>query len=106
MTAQVALSFLLLFGAGLFVRSLQNLKTTNPGVELDNLVTFQLPPAMSGYDDERDGDVLRGAARALAARRASSRWLCGRAILAGDEWDSSMSVEGHGRRTAKTCRRS
>ncbi len=40
-TAQVALSFLLLFGAGLFVRSLQNLQTTDTGVALDNLVTFQ-----------------------------------------------------------------
>ena len=28
--AQIALSFLLLFGAGLFVRSLQNLQTTEP----------------------------------------------------------------------------
>jgi predicted lysophospholipase L1 biosynthesis ABC-type transport system permease subunit len=37
---QVALSFLLLFGAGLFVRSLQNLKGTETGVALDNLVTF------------------------------------------------------------------
>ena len=37
-TAQVALSFLLLFGAGLFVRSLQNLQTTDTGVALDNLV--------------------------------------------------------------------
>src|SRR5262249_34669981 len=35
-TVQVALSFLLLFGAGLFVRSLENLKGTNTGVELDN----------------------------------------------------------------------
>ena len=51
--AQVALSFLLLFGAGLFVRSLQNLKGTNTGVELDNLVTFQLSPAYSGYSVER-----------------------------------------------------
>ena len=40
--AQVALSFLLLFGAGLFVRSLQNLKTADTGVALDNLITFQL----------------------------------------------------------------
>ena len=51
--AQVALSFLLLFGAGLFVRSLQNLKGTDTGVELDNLVTFQLSPAYSGYSVER-----------------------------------------------------
>ena len=50
---QVALSFLLLFGAGLFVRSLQNLKTTDTGVALDNLVTFQLSPDLSGYDDQR-----------------------------------------------------
>ena len=51
--AQVALSFLLLFGAGLFVRSLQNLKGTDTGVALDNLMTFQLSPSLSGYDDQR-----------------------------------------------------
>jgi len=40
--AQVALSFLLLFGAGLFVRSLFNLQATDTGFdEMDNLVTFQ-----------------------------------------------------------------
>ena len=44
-TAQVALSFLLLFGAGLFVKSLQNLKATDTGFrDADNLVTFQLSP--------------------------------------------------------------
>src|SRR6185312_5065868 len=52
-TAQVALSFLLLFGAGLFVRSLQNLKTTDTGVALDNLVSFQLSPSLNGYTDQR-----------------------------------------------------
>src|SRR5258706_16467652 len=51
--AQGALSFLLLFGAGLFVRSLQNLKTTDTGVALDNLVTFQLSPALTGYTEAR-----------------------------------------------------
>lgn len=52
-TAQVALSFLLLFGAGLFVRSLQNLQTTDTGVALDNLISFQLSPALSDYDEAR-----------------------------------------------------
>ena len=50
---QVALSFLLLFGAGLFVRSLHNLKSTDTGVALDNLVAFQLSASLSGYDNER-----------------------------------------------------
>src|SRR4029453_6745172 len=52
-TIQVALSFLLLFGAGLFVKSLQNLKTTDPGGALDTLVAFQVSPALSGYDNPR-----------------------------------------------------
>jgi predicted permease len=95
-TAQVALSFLLLFGAGLFVRSLQNLKTTDTGVQLENLITFQLSPALSGYDDNRGQlfyqqllDRLRSAPGVKSAALASV------AILAGDEWDSSMSVEGY-----------
>ena len=65
--AQVALSFLLLFGAGLFVRSLQNLKGTDTGVELDNLVTFQLSPALQRLQRRARGD-LQPAARRSPAR--------------------------------------
>jgi predicted permease len=94
--AQVALSFLLLFGAGLFVRSLQNLKATETGVALDNLVTFQLSPALSGYDNER-ATQLYGALldRIHSAPGVKSAGLAAVAILSGNEWDSSMSVEGH-----------
>ncbi|MPY90111.1 MAG: FtsX-like permease family protein [Luteitalea sp.] len=94
--AQVALSFLLLFGAGLFVRSLQNLETTDTGVGLDNLVMFQLAPALNGYDGLRTGrfyesllDRLRSAPGVQSAALASVP------ILSGTEWDSTMSVEGH-----------
>jgi predicted permease len=95
-TAQVALSFLLLFGAGLFVKSLQNLRMTETGIELDNLVTFQLSPALSGYSNERAtqfyGQLLE---RLRAAPGVKSAGMAGVSILSGSEWDSSISVEGH-----------
>jgi len=95
-TAQVALSFLLLFGAGLFVRSLQNLKTTDTGVAMDNLLTFQLAPALSGYTNERavqfNRDLLE---RLRSAAGVKSAAVASVPILSGDEWDSSTAVEGH-----------
>ena len=95
-TAQVALSFLLLFGAGLFVRSLQNLKTTDTGVALANLVTFQLAPALSGYDNERATIFYRELLDRLGALPGvQSVGMATVPILAGNEWDSSMAVEGH-----------
>ena len=72
MSAQVALSFLLLFGAGLFVQSLQNLKGTDTGVELDNLVTFQLSPALSGYDDQQSGAASTSSCWIACGRRPAS----------------------------------
>jgi predicted permease len=94
--AQVALSFLLLFGAGLFVQSLQNLKRTDTGVALDNLVTFQLSPALSGYDAVRTGQFLDQLQDRLSgAPGVTAVAVAGVPILSGDEWDSTMSVEGH-----------
>jgi predicted permease len=94
--AQVALSFLLLFGAGLFVRSLQNLKTADTGVALENLLSFQLNPALSGYDDAR-GQVFYEQLldRLRAAPGVTSVGLAAVPLLSGDEWDSSVAVEGH-----------
>ena len=95
-TAQVALSFLLLFGAGLFVKSLQNLKGTDTGVALDNLVTFQLAPALSGYNDQRATQFNRDLLERLrSAPGVKSAAMATVPILSGDEWDSSTAVEGH-----------
>jgi predicted permease len=96
-TAQVALSFLLLFGAGLFVRSLQNLKSTDTGFrDIDNLVTFQVSPALNGYDVPRavhfDQELLD---RIRALPGVKSAAYTGVPLLHGWEWDNLMSVEGH-----------
>ena len=94
--AQVALSFLLLFGAGLFVRSLQNLQTTDTGVALDNLVTFQLNPALSGYENQQGVNFYRDLLDRLnSSPGVKSAGTAAVSILAGDEWDNTMSVEGH-----------
>src|SRR5687767_1359043 len=95
-TAQVALSFLLLFGAGLFVRSLQNLKTTDTGVALDNLITFQLSPELNGYDTARTRQLYEQLLERLrSVPGVKSAALAAVPILAGTEWDNYMSVEGH-----------
>jgi predicted permease len=94
--AQVALSFLLLFGAGLFVRSLQNLQTTDTGIQMDNLITFRLSPALSGYEEQQTVNFYTELLQRLnSAAGIKSAALASVGVLAGDEWDSTTSVEGH-----------
>jgi predicted permease len=50
---QVALSLLLLIGAGLFLRTLFNLKGQAFGFQPDNLLVFRMNPFLSGYDGEK-----------------------------------------------------
>src|SRR6266540_1192464 len=50
---QVALSLLLLIGAGLFVRTLVNLQRADPGFNTKNLLLFNVSPALNGYQGER-----------------------------------------------------
>ncbi|MEO8597026.1 MAG: ABC transporter permease [Candidatus Solibacter sp.] len=96
-TAQVAFSFLLLVGSGLFVRTLANLQQTNPGFrQLDNLVTFQVDPSLSGYSVPRMQDFysrLLTNIRAVPGVKSAGYAMV--PVLSGDEWDSTMSVEGH-----------
>jgi len=50
---QVALSLLLLVGAGLFVRTLLNLQRVDPGFNTQNLLLFDVEPALIGYKDDK-----------------------------------------------------
>jgi len=51
--AQLALSLLLLVGAGLFARSLFNLLRVDPGFRTERLLTFSIDPRLNGYSKER-----------------------------------------------------
>jgi predicted permease len=47
---QIALSLLLLVGAGLFTRTLANLKSVDVGFVTDHLLAFQINPRLAGYE--------------------------------------------------------
>jgi predicted permease len=52
-TAQVTLSLLLLIGAGLFLRTLTNLRNLGPGFSPERLIGFNLDPSLNGYSSAR-----------------------------------------------------
>src|SRR6185503_16689561 len=64
--AQVGLSVLLLAGAGLFARSLYNLKTLNPGFQADELLGFSIDPSLNGYSRERSVQLFQQLEQELA----------------------------------------
>jgi putative ABC transport system permease protein len=64
---QLALSLLLLVGAGLFVRTLHSLKSLDVGFATDHLVTFTVDPALAGYEPAQDSEVATRVLQTLAA---------------------------------------
>lgn len=46
---QIGFSLLLIVAAGMFVRTIQNLRTVNPGFATEHLLSFSLRPALAGY---------------------------------------------------------
>ena len=56
---QVALAIVVLVGAGLLVRTLQNLRTIDVGFDSHNLVIFGINPSLAGYKDAQIDSFYR-----------------------------------------------
>lgn len=92
---QVALSILLLIAAGLFVRTLQNLKFASTGLVTTRLITFQSEPSLSGYSTERIKQFLREFRQRAEGLPGVAKVGVGTiAKMSGNEWDSTVTVEG------------
>jgi predicted permease len=93
---QVALSLMLLIGAGLFARSLYNLKNIDAGFHTDHIISFAVQPSLSGYRQERMRGLFErlqvNIARLPGIRGASMAEV---ALLAGDNEDTSIVIEGY-----------
>src|SRR5204863_4092325 len=55
--AQVAISLVLLVGAGLFLRTVRNLRSVDVGFERGNLLLLPINPALNGYAADRVRNV-------------------------------------------------
>src|SRR4051812_24829242 len=94
--AQVTVSVLLLIGAGLFIRSLRNLRTLDLGLKTENLIAFNLSPTLNGYTPLRSKQFEKQVfERVGALPGVTGAAFAQMGLLEGNEWDSSMSVEGY-----------
>ncbi|WP_158820477.1 ABC transporter permease [Granulicella sp. S156] len=64
---QVALSLVVLAGAGLLVRTLTNLHQLHPGFDTQNVLLFGLNPKIAGYTDAQTVELYRNVQQRLAA---------------------------------------
>ena len=65
--AQVALSMVVLIGAGLLVRTLRNLHNLNPGFDPQNILLFGVDPHLAGYTDQQTQQLYANLQQRFAA---------------------------------------
>ncbi len=93
---QIALSVLLLGGAGLFVRTLNDLRDVPVGWDTKKVATFELDPSESGYGEAKTAEIVRNATERLkalpgvAAVSATTD-----SELSGDSNTDGYQVQGH-----------
>jgi predicted permease len=94
-TAQVALTLVLLVAAGLFAQSLRNLGRVDLGLKPEHVVTFSVSPALIGYPAERTMSLGRRLTEDLQAlpgvRNVTAAQI---ATLTGNDSGGGVTTEG------------
>lgn len=92
--AQVALSMVVLIGAGLFLRTLNSLRSIRPGFDTRNILLFSVDPALAGYKNENIQNVYDALERKLLALPGViSASYSSVALLDGSLWGSTVTLE-------------
>jgi predicted permease len=93
--AQVALAVVVLVGAGLLVRTLQNLRNVDPGFDTRNLLTFGLDPTLIGYKTPQVDAFYRDLQQRIGAiPGVESVSYSNSTLLSGSLWETGFHLEG------------
>jgi putative ABC transport system permease protein len=93
---QIALSVLLLGAAGLFVRTLDNLRNQPVGFNITHLVTFNVDPTSAGYGEDRTPQIVTNVLAAVSRiPGVASAAGTTDAELSGDNTISGFTIEGY-----------
>ena len=93
---QIGLSLVLLVGAGLFSRTLSNLKTSDVGFVTDHLLTFQLDPRLAGYHPAAVTSLYKRLLETLAVQPGvQSVGMTDDPVLAQSDSTFSIAVPGY-----------
>ena len=93
--AQVGVSLVLLVGAGLFLKTLGNLRDVDVGFNPANVLLFQVDPTPNGYDEDRTVAVFDRIAESLRTiPGVQSVSLSNLAFLGGSVWTSTLHTQG------------
>ena len=99
---QVALSIVVLIGAGLVVRTLRNLRSIHPGFDTRNLLLFSINPTLQKYSDSKIQSLYRDLQERLAALPGViSVSYSSDSLLSGSLWTSDLHVEGQAEKTTQ-----
>jgi len=99
---QVALSIVVLIGAGLVVRTLRNLRSIHPGFDTRNLLLFSINPTLQKYSDSRIQGLYRDLQERLAALPGViSVSYSSDSLLSGSLWTSDLHVEGQAEKSTQ-----
>jgi predicted permease len=98
---QVALSLLLLIGAGLFIRSVNKLMTVDLGFRTEQVLSFSLDPGLNGYTNARTRELYETLlVRLRETPGVESAAFSAVSLMVGGSWDQWVTVEGY--KTAET----
>jgi predicted permease len=95
LVVQVAISVVLLVGAGLFLRTLGNLRSVEVGFNPNNLMMFRVNPSLNRYSPERIAELFRQIKTELSSLPGVTSVAYTRvALLSGSRSTTSISIAG------------